>query len=490
MPEPAVHDASPAQPVAASPPDLDALRARVRPFEEAELALERAVVGSEPWISEREENGLRYALNLARVTRVRAPDGQDVDLTDFLAPWREEVLPAIEPALLRGSGIDRRSTAQLAEWLAQRARAWRRQIAETFAGRLPIQAVDREVCEKALVLVCGGGGGVAYVALGGFALLEQYNIAPRFLAGASMGSILLLFRARRIHYSAEEIADVVRKLSFRTLFRFLQTESRYGLPAAMRLYLRHGIGEFLKGPDGHPLTLGQLPIPFIVAVTGVRNGALPHDASYYENLVDVSGPALLRPHAIKRMASRILNTTTELVTQRERFVRLYLGSDEHTRDFDAIDAVGFSSALPGVIHYDVLREDERMHQLLSELFARYDLFRLVDGGISDNVPARAAWAKVQEGVLGTRNAFVLALDGFAPKIGQPLWFGLEQVVAQNVARNRPYIHVHKAFTRVLSPIEVVPGERQLQRVIQWGKQELLPDMPLIARMLRPFPALV
>src|SRR5690554_2952557 len=109
MPEPALPIASPGP--SASVVDLDALRARVRPFEEAELALERAVVSSAPWISEKDENGLRYALNLARVTRVRAPDGSDVDLTDFLAPWREEVLPAIERALLRGTGVDRRSTA-------------------------------------------------------------------------------------------------------------------------------------------------------------------------------------------------------------------------------------------------------------------------------------------------------------------------------------------------------------------------------------------
>ena len=108
------------------PIDIDALRARVRPFEEAELVLERAIVNAAPWVSEPDENGLRYALNLARVTRVRAPDGEDVDLTEFLAPWREEVLPAIEPALLRGSGVDRRATAQLAWMLnAELVVAWR-----------------------------------------------------------------------------------------------------------------------------------------------------------------------------------------------------------------------------------------------------------------------------------------------------------------------------------------------------------------------------
>jgi hypothetical protein len=304
-----------------------------------------------------------------------------------------------------------------------------------------------------------------------------------------MGSILLLFRARRIHYQPEELVDVVRRLSFRSLFRFLQTESRYGVPGAMRLYLRHGVGEFLQGPDGHPLTLGQLAIPLVVAVTGVRNGALPHDPSYYENLIQVPHNQVPRPHALKRMVLQVMNAVGELMTQRDRFARIYLGADDQTREFDAIDAVGFSSALPGVIHYDVLREDDRMHALLGELFRKHDLFRLVDGGISDNVPARAAWGLVQDGMLGTRNAFVLALDAFGPKITQPMWFGLEQLVAQNVARNRPFIHHQVSFDKVLSPVELIPSPRQVEKAIQWGKQRLMPDMALVARMCRPFPGL-
>jgi hypothetical protein len=234
------------------------------------------------------------------------------------------------------------------------------------------------------------------------------------------------------------------------------------------------------------VTLRQLAIPFVVAVTGIRNGALPHDPSYYEHLLDLKGSAP-RPHVLKRMVGDVLNAVGELVRQRDRFARIYLGADPGTADFDAIDAVGFSSALPGVIHYDVLREDDRMHQLLASLFERHDLFRLVDGGISDNVPARAAWATVQEGRLGTRNAFVLALDAFAPNITQPLWFGLEQLVAQNVARNRPFIHHHTSFTKVLSPVELVPGPRQILKAIQWGKEQLVGEMPLVARMCRPFP---
>jgi hypothetical protein len=113
----------------------------------------------------------------------------------------------------------------------------------------------------------------------------------------------------------------------------------------------------------------------------------------------------------------------------------------------------------------------------------------VDGGIVDNLPARAAWGTVQRGAVGTRNAFVLALEGFGPKLTQPLWFGLEQLAAQNVARNRPFVHVHRSFQRVLSPLEIVPDDAALQRAVQNGKAELHPDMALVARMCRPFPAL-
>jgi predicted acylesterase/phospholipase RssA len=466
---------------------IDAQRALVRPFEDAEAALVRAIVSSPPFVSDAEEAGLRYALNLARTTRIRTPDGDDVDVGAFLAPYRDELLPAAA-ALAAPRGFVPADAARLVPNTLAHARAWRARLLGAFAGKLPQSALDREVCEKALVLVCGGGGGVAWSYLGAFALLEQYGLVPRFLAGTSMGAVLLLFRARRLRWHPDDVSEAMRGLSFRTLFRFLHGESRYGLPAAMRLYLRAGIGEFLKGPDGHPLTLGQLAVPLVVAVTGIRNGALPRDPSYYEHLLDLGGEEP-RPNVISRVVSEVFQAIGELIVQRDRFARVYLGADEETREFDAIDAVGFSSALPGVIHYDVVRDDERMHALLRALLDRHDVFRLVDGGLVDNLPARAAWAAVQRGAIGTRNAFVLALEGFGPKLTQPLWFGLEQLAAQNVAWNRPFIHHHRSFQRVLSPLEVVPDEAELQRAIQAGKAELNPDMPFVARMCRPFPAI-
>ena len=199
---------------------LDALRAQTRPFEDAETALVRAIVSSPAFLSDADEAALRYALNLARTTRVRAPDGTDVDFGDFLAPYRDELLvPAATLAAPRGFAPA--DAARLVPQVVTHARAWRARVLAQFAGKLPASALDREVCEKALVLVCGGGGGVGWSYLGAFALLEQYALVPRLLAGTSMGAVLLLFRARRLRWPADEVADAMRGLTFRTFFRYL-----------------------------------------------------------------------------------------------------------------------------------------------------------------------------------------------------------------------------------------------------------------------------
>ena len=54
--------------------------------------------------------------------------------------------------------------------------------------------------------------------------------------------------------------------------------------------------------------------------------------------------------------------------------------------FDAVDAAGFSSAVPGVLHYDMTRDDPRMTEMLETLMEREDVVGLVDGGVANNVP--------------------------------------------------------------------------------------------------------
>jgi len=466
---------------------VDGWKARSRPFEEAELGLVRAIVGRPHWLPERSEHSLRYAFNLARLTSIRLPDGADLDVGGFLAPFRDELQPIATSLFVDRVVVEATAVTGLAPHLHARTRDVRARLLAAFEGRLTAETLDRECCEKALLLVCGGGGGVAWSYLGAFDLLEQFGVTPRLLAGTSMGAALALFRSRAVRWHAEEAGAVLKGLSFRTLFRFLQTESRYGLPAAMRLYLRAAVIGHLQKPDGEAPTLGELAIPLVVACAGLRTGALPREPSYYEHLLDHHAGEPREPFA-RRVPIDLLKVVGELMLQRDRFARLYLGADEGTGDFDAIDAVGFSSALPGVIHYDVLREDPRMHALLDDLFRRRDLFRLIDGGLVDNMPARPLWGLAQAGAIGTRNTFVLGLDGFAPKLSQPLWYGLEQIAAQSVARSRPYVNLLRSYQRVLSPLDVVPSAGSLRKAVQSGRAELLPDMPLVARLCRPYPA--
>jgi hypothetical protein len=462
-----------------------ALHARSRPFEEAEVELVRQVLALPSWLDEPAEASLRHALNLARVGRVRGPDGAEPDLWEFLAPFRDEVARALLPPLQRRTDADREELARLAGPLGAAAWAWRGKVLAAFGDRLPAERLDRELREKALVLVCGGGGGVAWSYLAAFSLLERHDLVPRLCAGASMGALLLLFRARAPRWDPSFPDALLRGLGYGKLFRYLQGESRYALPAAIQLQLREALGDAVRLPGGGAPTLADLAIPLLVAVTGVRGDALPHDPGFYGHLL-AGGDAPIRPHALERLVARVFEAAGELARRRDRLVTLHLGEDPETAAFDALDAVGFSCSLPGVVHYDVLRDDPRMHALLEALFERHGISRLLDGGLTDNLPARAAWRWVERGGLGTRNVLLLGLEGFAPKLRHPLWYGLETIAAQNVARNRAYLHVHRAFQRVLSPLEILPGPAQLERALQAGTAELLPDLPLVARLCRPW----
>ena len=141
-----------------------------------------------------------------------------------------------------------------------------------------------------------------------------------------------------------------------------------------------------------------------------------------------------------------------------------------------------------MIHYDIVRDDPRMRDLLDGLLQRHDLLRLCDGGVVDNVPVRTAWQHVQRSGLpgsGSRNAVIFALDGFAPRLMTPLWLPLQSIAAPAVARNRPYAHIYKAFRRTLSPLALLPNQRALGAIVRSAKEELLSDLPVLQRLLAP-----
>jgi predicted acylesterase/phospholipase RssA len=458
-----------------------------RPLEELELSLVRAALASPSLLDAREEAILRTALSLARLYKVQH-GGLDVGVGALLTPFREEVERRLAPVLRGPRPPTRDQLVPHVRDLREHAARARDAVAKRLRERVPVEALDREMRHKALVLVTGGGGGTAFVYLGVMSLLDEHGLEPKLVAGASMGAVLAIMRARMARFDPTEMINIVRGLSFRKLFRFISTESRYGLPAALRLFLRAGLGRFFgAGPEGSGLRLRDLPIPTVISVGGIRRGMLPRPLEYYERLLGTSPLGLLNPAGVARRIQAAMGAMAELFTRPEITVRLHLGADDATGDFDALDAAGFSSALPGVIHYDVLREDPRMHELLDGLLAQHGVARLIDGGLVDNLPAKAAWKAVARGRIGTRNTLILGLDGFAPRLTTPFWLPLQRLAAMTVAPNLPYAHHVRRFSRTLSPLEVVPSVELASKALQLGRTALAEDIPFLRRMLTPLP---
>ncbi|PZR13904.1 MAG: patatin [Archangium gephyra] len=452
-----------------------------------ELQLVRAAIARPGLVNAHEEAVLRTALSLARLYKVRHA-GRDIGIGSYLEPFREEMTRRLKPVLLPPRGnIEREQLLPHLRELKERTINTRDQLVRRVANRLPFEAIDREIRHKQLVLVMGGGGGTAYVYLGVMSLLDDYGLLPKLLVGTSMGSILALFRSRMPRYEQDEVVGIVRSLSWRKLFRTLSTENRYGIPAALRLFLRSGIGRYFgvdsRGNDGPRLS--QLPIKTIIAVSGIRRGKLPHPLEWYEKLIASSPRQLLNPLILPRWFQAI----AEFTTRPDILTRVHLGADEGTADFDALDAAGFSSALPGIIHYDVFRDDPRMHALLNQYMGDHGISRFIDGGLVDNVPSRAAWRAVHKGEIGTRNAFILALNGFSMKLTTPLWLALERLAELNVAKNRPWAHLTHDFKRTLSPLTIVPTVEQLLTAVDVGRSALARDMQVVARVMAPLPRL-
>ncbi len=432
-------------------------------------------------------DGLRYVLSFARLTLVRGCDGVDSDLSDMLAPHRWRVMEALRPHL---DGVDTTLWGAIRGLpaLVAATRALRHRVLEHFP--LDRDSLEEEVTTRPLVVVAGGGGGSGYGYAGAFRLLHHYGLQPRLLAGTSIGSLMSMFRAKSIDFDGGTLVAAAQRLSWNVVFRVLEMDSRYGIPATLRLYLRAALGELFHTPDGRAATFRDMPIPLLIVTTGITLDALKHDLTYYEHYLD----DLVRPGAIARvsMLKRVglmLSVVRELTADPDALREVVFGADELTMDADVLDAAGFSSAVPGVIHYDVVRDDKRTKRLLDQLYSAHGITRLTEGGLVNNVPARPAFAEVMRGRLGRRNLFLLAMDCFTPKPTSLIFYPIQQVVRPNVKANIPYANLYFTLDRRLSPMNLVPSVSEVAEAMQWTSDELLPEMGFIQRMCTPIKVL-
>jgi len=441
-------------------------------LERWEIALARAALEDPGRLPRDREAALRWAIGLARI---HAFGGRD--LSEPLERFRGEVSRTLGP-VFGEEGVDPDAAALLAPVLAARTAAELERLAELGVDRA---SLEEEIRQKKLVLALGGGGGSAWVHLGAFSRLEEEGVRPALVAGASMGAVLGLLRARNAVYDQGEVLHAVRSLSFSRIFGSGSGEGRYGLPGALRLRLPEDV---LPGEE-EGLRFSDLPIPLVVTLSGVRKEELPRPLSFYQRLL----PANLssRPRIFPRSLKTLAEAAAELVRTRS-LLPLRVGGADWTAEMDPLDAVGFSCALPGVIQYDVAT-DEAGRRLFDRLLETHGVGWLLDGGLTENVPARAAWTAVQEGTIGSRNAMILALDGFSPRLSSGLWMPLQRIAHENVRRSLEYAHAVVTYSRTLSPTDILPSISGLIRAIDLGRSQLSHQMPLIRKLTSPLPPL-
>lgn len=409
-------------------------------------------------LSTDDESVLRWALSLARVSRVSDPKPVEIGhSTDVYRTKLYEIL----------------KTSKSIPLIRALVSSEREELLSLFKGRLSRKALDKAVQTRPLALALGGGGGTSFIFTGAFAALEEAGIIPGAIAGSSMGAILGLYRAKTKHFNLEDLKRVASPLLWSRITQSPDQGHRFGLPATFRLYLHDVFGpEFLR--DGRTMYLSELEIPFRVTVAGIADTDV-------QNLPDAhwlkSGD--MQAIELKKREQSIISILLQIA--KKPLKAIYLGGDELTRDFDVLDAVGFSAAVPGLFHYDVLRNDPHMVPLIRELMHQHGVSRFIDGGFADNLPAAEARRCLTD-------PFVLALDGFAPNWKRHWMFlPLMRIAAENSKRGYQAADITIAYQRVLSPINIAPSPKELSRAIEHGRLETQEHIPFIKKMLGPIP---
>lgn len=464
-------------------PDLAERFRQLEPFDHAERLLVQALVNKPNQLERRHEITLRIALNLARLWIIHSR-GQDLAVGPFLGSFRERVRrlaatlqPSLDPQTLGSDAV------QLHPHLTEA----QDKLLARHVGRLSREELDRELRSKALVLALGGGGGTGFVHLGTFSLLEELGVRPRLVAGTSIGAILGAFRARELGYEDDTFEKVSNSLSFKKMFGVLDSGTRYAMPGALRLHLRTALSSFFLNEVGETKRLDELEIPFITQVTGVRRDAA-RGIARYEKIFrqELRSGAIGRLLHVRDLVGHGVKFITELAGTPGALKPIVLGSDRGTEAFDALDAAGFSAALPALIQYDITRPDARMHRMIELVLRRSAVDFLADGGMIANVPARAAWEYVQSGRLRTRNACIVGLDCFAPTFGRHILFlPLQRIAAETVARNRPFSQLMFTYRRTLSPTVLVPSVKAVQTAVRNGRREFSRVAGLLLKFVEP-----
>ena len=444
-------------------------------------------------VSRTREQQIRYAIALAALDAFQPGAARrggrtghpDIRVrTPRLSRQRKQILEVLGRILLQTDDSKERLEAAAAvidRWMDSLEKT-RNEILEKYADDFSPRHLDQELGIKTLVTVAGGGGGSGYGYVGAWDALQDAGYVPAYVVGSSMGAVLGLFRARDKIGDFDAYMKIAKSLRSETIFRFASLRTRFGFPGIARLFLRAGIGDAFTREDGEEMRLTDLEIPYDAVVAGIRRGALGESPEQYAVSHHLHEDK--RPHALQLRAQVATQLVRMIGFINPRVVEeIVVGRDELTQDFNAIDAAGFSAAIPGLLHYDMTRDDPHMESTLLQLMERDDVVALVDGGVANNVPVGPAWRQVRQGRIGTRNAYYLAFDCFHPQGGLGhFWLQpLTRVIGLQVALNERYAHQRIEFRPTLSPLHLLPKANDLDKAVRWGRNQITAELPRLEK---------
>ncbi|ORE86864.1 putative esterase of the alpha-beta hydrolase superfamily protein [Oceanococcus atlanticus] len=427
----------------------------------------------------------RYAIRLAAleafVPASAAGSLQDAVKLDqqLLMPLRKVLLGHLNLTQTNGARARQKRLSEYARRVTGALSATRQSVLRQHAQDFSDLELDAELEQKKLVLAAGGGGGAGYVYLGALARLQQDNLVPDYIVGSSIGAFIgaLVAKTRNPDYAS--ILEDFKAQSFESAFSLPGKPARYSLPGLMRLHMRDLIS-VMSDADGRQLRLNDLEIPYDPVVGGVRRLR-----------IRPSGPRKLPRAAGRRTAlgtqlsGQIWRLST-LITP-SLLDEIVLGRDDLTAQLPVIEAMGFSAAIPGFLHFHPWQREQAGRNILREICRQRDLVALIDGGVVNNVPAQIAWRGVRAGRIGTRNVFYLGFDCFRPQAHRKhaaLW-PITHMAQLQMPVNRPYFDWLIQFGPTLSPANLIPTAADLDRSWQWGWEQMGLQMPMFTLALSP-----
>ena len=462
--------------------------ASTRDIKEFERRLVRVVVDRPGALSPAHEALYRYAAVLARMNLLRTPSGRDVSVKQDVDELRRWMLEAVTPLVPRSDSADVASLRELAPVVSLRVDAARSALLARHTDDFGPAHLDHEIRNKKLVLVLGGGGGAGMFHLGTFSLFSELGITPELIVGSSMGSLLGTLRAISREYDPIATAmSLPRDLDYNMVFRPFSGYSRFGFPGAFHMNLLRISRRIFQDLVGNPnIAFSELPIKLHVVAAGIRTGFRLDDQQFSQANPDSSFSAI----SLRRRLATFFKIVRQISSNPRFLAQVVFGREPGTLDFPLVEAVGFSCAVPGLLHYDVYHDDPATIDPLEAIFKKHELLRLCDGGVVNNVPSNVAWDSVQDGTIGSRNAYIFAGDVFAPvSSGRNLvWVPVQQVARPNVLVSKPYADYHKTFRAPPSPLQVIVNKySRIKRLVTDARAELAQDVPYIKRALEPLP---